>query len=64
MSSEAFVFEMGNSEREERVEVAFIPPHIEMSRYSSKTRNVWEKPENSGKFGDSRKIPNTPAFQG
>jgi hypothetical protein len=51
-------------EREERVEVAFIPPHTEKSRYSSKTRNVRGKPGNSGKFGESGKTPDTPAFQG
>jgi hypothetical protein len=30
------------------------PPHTEKSRYSSKTRNVQENPENSGKSGDSK----------
>jgi hypothetical protein len=39
-------------EREERVEGAFIPPHIEKCHYSSKTRNVRDNPGNSGKFGD------------
>jgi hypothetical protein len=51
-------------EREERVEGAFIPPHTEKSRYSSKTRNVWGKPGNSRKSGDSGKTPDTSAFQG
>jgi hypothetical protein len=50
-------------EREERVEGAFIPPHTEKNRYSSKTRNVREKPGNSGKSSDSGKNPDTPAFQ-
>jgi hypothetical protein len=40
------------------------PPHIEKSHYSSKTRNVREKPGNSGKSGDSGKNLDTPAFQG
>jgi hypothetical protein len=30
----------GEREREEEVEGAFIPPHTEKSRYSSKTRNI------------------------
>jgi hypothetical protein len=51
-------------ERRERVEGAFIPPHTEKSHYSSKTRNVGEKPRNFGKSGDSGKNPETPAFQG
>jgi hypothetical protein len=55
---------MDKREREERVEGAFIPPHTEKSRYSSKTRNVWRKPRNSGKSGDSEKTPDTLAFQG
>jgi hypothetical protein len=55
---------MSKREREERVEVAFIPPHIEKSRYSSKTRNIRENLRNSGKSGDSGKNPETPAFQG
>jgi hypothetical protein len=46
------------------VEGTFIPPHTEKSRYSSKTRNVWGKPGNSGKSGDSGKTPDTLAFQG
>jgi hypothetical protein len=46
------------------VEGAFIPPHTEKSRYSSKTRNVRGKLGNSGKSGDSGKTPDTPAFQG
>jgi hypothetical protein len=46
------------------VEGAFIPPHTEKSRYSSKTWNVWGKPGNSGKSGDSRKTPYTLTFQG
>jgi hypothetical protein len=53
MSSEGLQFEMGKRERKERVEGAFIPPHTEKSRYSSKTRNVRENPGNSGKSGDS-----------
>jgi hypothetical protein len=40
------------------------PPHIEKSRYSSKTRNVRGKPRNSGKSEDSGKTPDAPAFQG
>jgi hypothetical protein len=46
MSSEALQVEMverereGEREREEEVEGAFIPPHTEKSRYSSKTRNI------------------------
>jgi hypothetical protein len=51
-------------EREERVEGAFIPSHTEKSHYSSKTRNVREKPRNFGKSEDSEKNPDTPAFQG
>jgi hypothetical protein len=49
MSSELLQVEMGKREREreERVEVAFIPPHTEKSRYSSKTRNIREYPGNS-----------------
>jgi hypothetical protein len=31
----------------------YTPPHIEKSHYSSKTRNVWENPGNSGKSRDS-----------
>jgi hypothetical protein len=50
--------------REERVEGAFIPPHTKKSRYSSKTRNVREKPGNSGMSGYSGKNTDTPAFQG
>jgi hypothetical protein len=46
------------------VEEAFIPPHTEKSRYSSKTRNIQGKPGNSGKSGDSRINPDTPSFQG
>jgi hypothetical protein len=55
MSSEGLQFKMGKREREteERVEGAFIPPHTENNHYSSKTQNVWENPENSGKSGDS-----------
>ena len=64
MSSEALQVEMGKREREERVEGAFIPPHTEKSRYSSKTRNIRENPGNSEKSGDSGKNPETPAFQG
>jgi hypothetical protein len=66
MSSEALQVEMGKVyiEREERVEGAFIPPHTEKSRYSSNTRNIRGKPENSGKSGDSEINPDTPAFQG
>jgi hypothetical protein len=54
MSYEGLQFEMGEREREreERVEGAFIPPHIEKCHYSSKTRNVRDNPGNSGKFGD------------
>jgi hypothetical protein len=57
---------MGKSEREreDRVEGAFIPPHTKKSCYISKTRNVREKPENSGKYRDSEKSPDTSAFQG
>jgi hypothetical protein len=62
MSSEASQFEMGK--REERVEEAFIPPHTEKSRYSSKTRNVRGKPGNSRKSGDSGKNRDTSACQG
>jgi hypothetical protein len=29
-----------------------------------KTRSIWGKPGNSGKFGDSGVNPDTPAFQG
>jgi hypothetical protein len=43
---------------------AIIPPHTKKSRYSSKTWNVRGKPGNFGKSGDSKKTPNTPAFQG
>jgi hypothetical protein len=50
-------------ERRVRVEEAFIPPHTEKSRYSSKTRNIRENPENSGKSEDSGRNPETPAFQ-
>jgi hypothetical protein len=64
MSSEALQFEMGKRERKERVEGDFILPHTEKSRYSSKTRNVWENPGNFGKSEDSGKNPDTPAFQG
>jgi hypothetical protein len=46
------------------VEGAFIPPHTEKSRYSSKTRNIRGKPGNSGRSGDSGINPDTPAFQG
>jgi hypothetical protein len=68
MSSEGLQFKMGKREREreteERVEEAFIPPHTENNHCSSKTRNVWENPENSGKSGDSGYNPDTSAFQG
>ena len=64
MSSEALQVEMGKREREERVEGAFIPPHTEKSRCSSKTRNIRKNPGNSEKSGDSGKNPETPAFQG
>jgi hypothetical protein len=63
MSSEALQVENGQ-EREERVEGAFIPPHTEKSRYSSKTQNIRGKPGNSGKSGDSGINPDTPASQG
>jgi hypothetical protein len=46
------------------VEGAFIPPHTEKSRYSSKTWNIHENPGNSGKSGDSGKNPETLASQG
>jgi hypothetical protein len=46
------------------VEGAFIPPHTEKSRYSSKTRNVRGTLENFEKSGDSGKTLDTPAFQG
>jgi hypothetical protein len=49
---------MVKRERRERVEEAFIPPHIEKSRYNSKTRNIQENPGNSGRN------PETLAFQG
>jgi hypothetical protein len=39
---------MGKSEREERVEGPFIPPHTEKSCYNSKTRNVRDKLETPG----------------
>jgi hypothetical protein len=55
MSFETLQVEMGKRGREERVKGAFIPPHTEKSRYSSKTRNVWGKPGNSRKSGDSGK---------
>jgi hypothetical protein len=55
---------MGKREVEERVEGAFIPPHTEKSRYSSKTRNIWENPGNFGKSGDSGRNLETLAFQG
>ena len=55
---------MGKREKRERVEEAFIPPHAEKSRYSSKTRNIRGKPGNSGKSGDSGINPDTPASQG
>jgi hypothetical protein len=48
MCSEGLQVEMGKREREEGVEGAFIPPHIEKSHYSFKTRNVRGKPRNSG----------------
>jgi hypothetical protein len=64
MCSEGLHVEMGKREREEGVEGAFIPPHTEKSRYSSKTRNVRGKPGNSGKSGDSEINPDTPTFQG
>jgi hypothetical protein len=44
-------------EREEGVEGAFIPPHTEKCRYSSKTLNIWGKP------GDSEINPDTPDSQ-
>jgi hypothetical protein len=43
---------MGKREREEMVEGAFIPPHTEKSRYSSKTWSIRENPGNSGKSED------------
>jgi hypothetical protein len=46
------------------VDGAFIPPHTEKSRYSSKTQNIRGKPGNSEKSGDFGINPNTPAFQG
>jgi hypothetical protein len=51
-------------EREERAEEAFIPPHPEKRRYNSKTWNIRENLENSGKSGDSGKNPETPTSQG
>jgi hypothetical protein len=64
MSSEWLQVEMGKREREKGKDGgAFIPPHTE-SRYSSKTRNILEKPRNFEKSRDSRKNPETPAFQG
>jgi hypothetical protein len=59
MSSEALQVEMGKREREEWVEGAFIPPHTEKSRYSSKTRNIRGKPGNSKKSRDSGINPDT-----
>jgi hypothetical protein len=44
---------MDKREQEERVEGAFIPPHTEKSRYSSKTRNFLDNSGISGKSGDS-----------
>jgi hypothetical protein len=35
-----------------------------MSRYSSKTRNIWGTPKNSETSGDPGINPDTPAFQG
>jgi hypothetical protein len=55
---------MGEREREERVEGAFIPPHTKKSRYSSMTQNVQGKLGNFGMSGDTGKTPDTPAFQG
>jgi hypothetical protein len=46
------------------VEVAFIPPHPEYSRWGFKTRSILGKLENFGKSGDSGVNPDTPAFQG
>jgi hypothetical protein len=46
------------------VEGAFRPPHPEYSRYSFKTWSIRGKPGNSGKSGDFRVNPDTPASQG
>jgi hypothetical protein len=40
---------------------SFYTPHTEYSRYSLKTRNIWDKPGNSG---DSGLNPDTPTSQG
>jgi hypothetical protein len=64
MWSEALQVEMAREKVKEGVEGAFIPPHPEYSCCSFKTRNIRGKPENSGKFGDSRVNPDTPASQG
>jgi hypothetical protein len=55
---------MARARWKEGVEGAFIPPHIEYSRYSFKTRNIRGKPGNFGKSGDSGVNPDTPASQG
>jgi hypothetical protein len=47
-----------------RVEGAFIPPHLEYSRYNFKTWSIRGKPKNFRKYGDSGVNPNTPASQG
>jgi hypothetical protein len=64
MWSEALQVEMARERVKEGVEGAFIPPHPEYSHYSFKTRKIRGKPRNSGKSGDSRVNPDTPASQG
>jgi hypothetical protein len=35
-----------------------------VTEYNSKTQNIWGRPRNFGKSGDSGINPDTPAFQG
>jgi hypothetical protein len=64
MRSEGLQVKMARERAKEGVEGAFIPPHPEYSHYSLKTQSIQGKPGNSGKSGDTRVIPDTPASQG
>jgi hypothetical protein len=64
MRSKGMQVKMARERVKEGVKGAFIPPHLEYSHYSFKTRNIWGKPGNSWKSGDSRVNPDTPTSQG
>jgi hypothetical protein len=64
MCSVALHVEMERKRWKEGVEGAFIPPHIEYSRYSFNTRNIRGKLGNSEKSGDSGVNQDTLASQG